>query len=70
MPTIEWTNEKPKYSGFYWIRSLLEETQPVLISNEFGKEQLLVAFILDNSTYALEGLHDGYEFYGPITAPK
>lgn len=66
---MKWTSVKPTEPGFYWLRSLLEPPQPVQIALGF-QEQLIVGFILDDSTYSVNGLHDGYEFFGPVEVPK
>jgi hypothetical protein len=65
---LKWTKEKPMTVGFYWIRSLIENEQPVKVVLSEA-EQLLVCFIQDSDPYSVSGL-SGYEWYGPVVIPK
>jgi len=68
---MNWTKERPIQHGFYWIRSLLEEAQPVqIVIDSHFKDPLRVRFIGDDDHYGVKSLHDGYEFYGPIQVPN
>ena len=66
---IIWTKDKPTAVGFYWVKSLLEVPQPCMVS-EGRNKQFYVLFFNDKEFYSANGLHDGYEFYGPIEVPK
>lgn len=66
-----WTKEKPKTTGWYWVRAFKDDAEIVLVANRhsLGYKDLMVCGTQDEME-SIETFSPHCQWYGPITPPE